>query len=231
MSVSVAIIESDPGLGAHLASLVMASPDLMLSGVAQTVSAAQALIARDQADIYLVNLDLTHAAHVAQTGGADQVDLIGLIKSSCAQAKTLVIGSQGDAQDIVRSIRAGAKGFLLKEECTPELASKIVALHNGVSPLSPTLVNLVFQALEEVAASQPSAAPPPDFASRFGLIPREIAVLKHLSQGLSVDAIAEQLSVSPHTVNQYLRAIYRKLSVHSRSMAVHVAVQNGFLAV
>ena len=228
MSVSVAIIESDPGLGAHLASLVMASPDLMLSGVAQTVSAAQALIARDQADIYLVNLDLTHAA---QAGGVDQVDLIGLIKSSCAQAKTLVIGSQGDAQDIVRSIRAGAKGFLLKEECTPELASKIVALHNGVSPLSPTLVNLVFQALEEVAASQPSAAPPPDFASRFGLIPREIAVLKHLSQGLSVDAIAEQLSVSPHTVNQYLRAIYRKLSVHSRSMAVHVAVQNGFLAV
>jgi DNA-binding NarL/FixJ family response regulator len=225
MSVSVAIIESDPDLGAHLASLVMASPELMLSGVAQTVSAAQALIARDQADVYLVNLDLTQ---LAQAAG---VDLIGLIKSSCAQAKSLVIGSQGDAQDIVRSIRAGAKGFLLKEECTPDLANKIVALHNGVSPLSPTLVNLVFQALEEVAASQPSAAPTPDFASRFGLIPREVAVLKHLSQGLSVDAIADQLFVSPHTVNQYLRAIYRKLSVHSRSMAVHVAVQNGFLAV
>jgi DNA-binding CsgD family transcriptional regulator len=111
------------------------------------------------------------------------------------------------------------------------LAAKIVALHNGVSPLSPTLVNLVFEALEEVAASQPSAAPTPDFASRFGLIPREAAVLKYLSQGLSVDAIAEQLCVSPHTVNQYLRGIYRKLSVHSRSMAVHVAVQNGFLAV
>jgi DNA-binding CsgD family transcriptional regulator len=63
---------------------------------------------------------------------------------------------------------------------------------------------------------------------KFGLSPREIQVLSLLIKAVPILNMAEQLSLSSHTVNEYLRSIYKKLNVHSRAMAVHVAVSNGF---
>jgi DNA-binding NarL/FixJ family response regulator len=176
------------------------------------------LIEQNISDVYLVDLGLPDV---------DGIELISLIKVSCREAQIMVLSTLGDARHIDRSIRAGATGYLLKDRAYCDLVEQIVRLHNGECLVSPSLINNIFKSLASSSASGHN------FSDRgfqkFLLSPRETAVMRMLVEGLPVVAIADSLNVSSHTINQHLRSIYRKLEVHSRSRAVAVAVQNGFL--
>ncbi len=177
------------------------------------------LITQDKTDVYVVDLGLPDA---------DGVDLIALIKSSCPTARSIVLSTLGDTKHINRSLRAGAAGYLLKDESDVMLVDKIVALHNGESPFSPSLVKLLFQQISGQDTKQETTS---KSMAGFALAPREIEVMHCLILGLTTFSIGEKLSISPHTVNQHLRSIYRKLDVRSRATAVSKAIQNGFLEI
>ena len=135
LTLTVSIIEDDAQIRAHLVDLINASNRCDLMGSASNGAEAKVLISQNKTDVYLVDLALPDA---------DGVDLIALIKSSCPAARSLVLSTFGDSKHINRSIRAGASGYLLKEEANLALIEKIVTLHNGESPVSASLVKLLF---------------------------------------------------------------------------------------
>ena len=218
MTLSVSIIEDDAQIQAHLVQIIKASNRCRLIGVASNGAEARVLISQNKTDVYLVDLGLPDV---------DGVDLIALIKRSCPTARCLVLSTFGDSNHINRSIRAGASGYLLKDESNSALIDKIVTLHNGESPVSASLVKLLFQ---QIMCQDHQKESNKSFA-KFSFRPRETEVMHLLILGLSILKIGDELCISSHTVNQHLRSIYRKLDVHSRAMAVNVALQNGFLEI
>jgi len=216
LALTVSIIEDDDQIRAYLVELINASNHCELVGSACNGAEARELIAKNKTDVYLVDLGLPDA---------DGVDLIALIKSSCPNARSVVLSTFGDTKHVSRSIRAGASGYLLKDETNSTLIEKLITLHNGESPVSASLVKLLFQ---QISVQSEKKELNRNF-SRFCLAPRELEVMHHLILGLSIFKIGDTLCISSHTVNQHLRSIYRKMDVHSRSMAVHTAIQNGFL--
>ena len=218
MPISVSIIEDEDLTREHLACLVSSSNLCKLAGSASSGKAAVELIEQNISDVYLVDLGLPDV---------DGIELISLIKVSCREAQIMVLSTLGDARHIGRSIRAGATGYLLKDRAYSDLVEQIVRLHNGECLVSPSLIKNIFKSLTFSSASGHNFSD--DGFQKFLLSPRETAVMRMLVEGLPVVAIADSLNVSSHTINQHLRSIYRKLEVHSRSRAVAVAVQNGFL--
>lgn len=216
MTLSVAIIEDDPTIRAHLANLIEASNRCELTGSASNGAEAKILIAENTTDVYLVDLGLPDV---------DGVDLIALIKSTCPAARSMVFSTFGDVKHIKRSICAGASGYLLKDESNSTMIDKIISLYNGESPVSASLIKLLVQQISVREVKKESN----QSLAKFALDPRELKVMHFLVLGLSIVNIGDKLCLSPHTVNQDLRSIYLKLDVHSRAMAVNVAVQNGFL--
>lgn len=215
MSISVSIIEDDDILRGHLVQLINDSNRCELAGSASNGAEAMAIITEDQTDVYVVDLGLPDI---------DGVELISLIKSSCPGARCLVLSTFGDTKHMKRSIRAGATGYLLKDMPGAALINNIVTLHNGESPVSPSLVKLLVQQV----VTQVDGNNNNDF-EKFELASRELEVMHFLIDGLSIFNIGDRLCISSHTVNQHLRSIYRKLDVHSRAMAVSTAIKHGFL--
>ena len=222
MSIAVSIIEDDHTVRQHLIEVIKSSPLCTLAGTARNRAEAMAIIDKNTTDIYLVDLGLPDV---------DGVDLIANIKENCEGAQSLVLSTFGDARHVSRSIRAGAMGYLLKEERSDNLIEKIVSLSNGLSPASPSITKILFQQLGGGTVIQYTEATRKEAIANLGLGAREVSVLELLATGLSIIHIADRLFISTHTVNQHLRSIYRKLGVRSRSMAVHAAQKNGvFLA-
>ena len=218
MTLSVSIIEDDAQIRAHLVDLITASNRCNLVGSASNGAEARVLIAQNKTEVYLVDLGLPDV---------DGVDLIALIKSSCPTARCLVLSTFGDTKHINRSILAGASGYVLKDEANLALIDKIVTVHNGESPISASLVKLLFQQISGQGEKKQSN----NTFAQFALAPRELEVMHLLISGFSIIKIGDKLCISSHTVNQHLRSIYRKLNVHSRAKAVNVAIQNGFLEI
>jgi len=218
MSIFVAIIEDDQPVRHHLTQIIESSSLCTLSGVAKNGAEARALIQEDNTDVYLVDLGLPDA---------NGIDIIALIKLKCQNARILVLSTFGDAKHVSQSIRAGATGYLLKDEPKSSLIEKIVSLHNGNSPISPIVANILIREFSQDNASLGGEAIRKVAFQKFGLSIREIEVLTLLTTGLSIIHISDRMNISTHTVNQHLRSIYRKLNVRSRAMAVRVAFENG----
>lgn len=141
----------------------------------------------------------------------------------------MVLSTFGDSKHVMRSLRAGARGYLLKDEIQPSLVEKLVSAHNGQAPLSPAVAQLV---VERISMLENNVRPQVDrekVLRDLGMGEREWEVLRLLIEGLPIVEIGRRLSISHHTVNQHLRSVYRKLGVKSRAMAANAARLHGLI--
>lgn len=127
------------------------------------------------------------------------------------------------------ALRAGAAGYLLKEDLAHHLPRALDDVVRGGCPLSATVArHLVTAALHPANGCAPTAS------AREGthepVTARERDVLRWLAAGRSYDDIAQALTVSPNTVRTHVRALYRKLGVHNRTLAVQAAARLGLVA-
>jgi len=131
-----------------------------------------------------------------------------------------------DDAHLFPALRAGAQGYVLKDETESELVRLLVGISNGQPPLSASIARRV---LMHFAAIAPQSAP----ATITGehLTERESDTLKLIAKGFNVPKIAELLGISKHTVAGYVRDVYRKLSVSSRAEATMAAAQRGLVGV
>jgi DNA-binding NarL/FixJ family response regulator len=147
------------------------------------------------------------------------LEVIAKTRARHPLSEVLVITVFGDETHVLAAIEAGAGGYLLKDSGLNALGDHLMHLRSGGSPLSPRIARLLIQRHQPVQtpAAPPATAPDADAL----LTPRELEVLTGIAKGFSYAELAELLSVSTNTVRTYIKRIYQRLSVNSRSEAVY----------
>lgn len=125
---------------------------------------------------------------------------------------------------MVRTIEAGADGYLLKDSSAADIENAIAAALDGGAPISAAAA---VHLLERLRKQKDDAGAD----GRPALTRRETDLLQLFSKGYSYKETARILAISPLTVGNHVRSIYRKLDVHSRSEAVYEALQSGALRI
>jgi DNA-binding NarL/FixJ family response regulator len=213
--IRVAIVEDDPAAVDRLRSVIDVADDIETVGVARNMKDGLALVAAGGFEVLLCDLGLPDGSGVA------------VIRASAAawpEADIIVITVFADQAKVLESIKAGARGYLLKDERIEDCVGAIREIRRGGSPISPIIARQLLQQLQPAAS--PAAA-----AGEETLSPREAEVLNLLARGFSYAEIATLLGLSPQTVGTYVKRIYRKLEVNSRSEAVFEASNRGIMDV
>lgn len=225
--IHVAIVEDDPDFGSALSLVVQECTDMRLTGRAGTQAEGLALLSGPPADVLLVDLGLPDGS------GIEVIRAAALLWPSCS---IMVSTNFGDETHVMRSIEAGAAGYLLKDSSPAKMTDEIRSLANGGSPISPIIArqvlarfrNLPTEPAADGAASAGGHAPAGDDAPL--LSQREKEVLDYITKGFTVHEIAGLMQLSHFTIRTFVRRIYSKLKVTSKAEAIYEARTQGLLS-
>ena len=151
--------------------------------------------------------------------GMNGIEGIARLRQLAPRAAVVILTVFEDDDKIFRAICAGAAGYLLKTSSTEDIGTAIRSAASGGSPINPTIARRVLDMF--------SKANPPQ--KDYGLTAREKEILQLLVQDHSTKEAAAQLHISYHTADGYIRDIYEKLQVNTRSGAVAKAVKEGLV--
>jgi DNA-binding NarL/FixJ family response regulator len=187
-------------------------------GTAATVDEAVALIGSEQPDVVLLDV------HMPDGGGAA---VIRRATEAGAPTRFLALSVSDAAEDVIATIRAGARGYVTKSISADELADAIRRVHSGDAVFSPRLAGFVLDAFAGggggragAAAGAPEADPELD-----QLTAREREVLRHIARGYMYKEIAHRLGISVKTVEAHVSSVLRKLQLSSRHELSRWAVE------
>jgi DNA-binding NarL/FixJ family response regulator len=205
--IRVAIVDDDRGTREGLAMLIDGTPGYTCAGAFGSVEEVLREVSRLRADILLLDINLPDMA------GSDGVRLIRE-RAPALQVVMLTVFSEQDK--IFDSICNGACGYLLKKTPPARLLEAIREAHGGGAPMSPEIARKVVSLIQKTG---------PPVKVDAHLMPQELRLLRLLAEGHSYRAAAGQMGISVDTVRNYIRSIYSKLHVHSRSEAVTKALR------
>ena len=202
MPVSVSIVEDNDQLRATLARVINRAEGFRCAS--QHASAEEALKELPQIapDVVLMDINLP---------GMNGVECVRQLKPLLPKTQIVMLTVYEDTENIFNALAAGATGYLLKRTSKDELLSAIREVQAGGSPMTAHIARKVVQSFQRpVPAVQPTE----------NLSDREREVLELLSQGFLYKEIADKLGVGYETVHTYIRRIYEKLQVRTRTEAV-----------
>ena len=209
--IRVAVIEDQRDIREGLASLIRGCAGFSIAGTYQSVESALAALARDSADILLLDIGLP---------GMSGVEGIPFLLEKCPHALILVLTVYDDDDRIFRALCAGASGYLLKNTSPARLLECLREAADGGSPMSPEVARKVVTLFRKFT--------PPEQAA-YDLTPHEQRVLRLLADGHSYRGAAMRLGLSVNTVSFHMKRVYEKLHVHSKSQAVAKALREGLV--
>ena len=149
--------------------------------------------------------------------GINGIEAVGMIKEEFPEIKVLMETIFDDDEKIFNSICAGAEGYILKNTSPAEIMEAIKDIHEGGSPMTPSIANRVLKMVRH--------RPDTPAKESFDLTDREKEILTCLVKGMSYKMVADACFISIETVNVHIKNIYRKLQVHSKSEAVAKAIK------
>jgi len=215
----VGVVEDDAQSRESFVAMISAQTDLALVLVATNRQEALEQLPLRAMDVLLVDLGLPDGSGL---------DVIRATRQQWPECSILVSTIFGDESHVLRSIEAGAMGYLLKDTGTEELAQEIRNIHAGGSPISPMVARKILARAASAGPAPvqaPAAQTPP-----VSLSAREQQVLQLVSKGFTTEEVAQSLSISRTTVLTFVRRIYNKLEVNTRAEAIHEAHRKGLLA-
>ncbi len=158
----------------------------------------------------------------------DGVDAIAVGSSLYPSVKFVVLTIFDDDDKIFKAIKAGAFGYLLKEETGESITDMLLQMReSGVGPISPGIAHKILQLVQNNELTLPGKAVIPE-KNFFDLTEREKEILHLLVQGLLYKEIGACLSISANTAKKHVMNIYQKLHVNSRTQAMHLAYEKGY---
>jgi len=214
--VRVLVVDRQPLFRRGVAEVVAEARDLAVVGETDEGRLALELVRRTRADVVLLDLGVP--------GGG--VEACALLRDARPEVRVVVLAHADDDADLAGAVRAGARGYLLKDTSPEELVEALRAVAAGNSLLSPAMAARL---LDEFAVLVRRHEGPAEGAG--ALSRRELEVLTLVAEGLNNRAIAEALFISENTVKNHIRNIHEKLQVHSRMEAVVRAVREGVLQI
>lgn len=200
--ITVSIVEDNDKLRGTLARVINRADGFRC--VSDYGSAEDALKDLPQArpDVVLMDINLP---------GMNGVECVRQLKQLLPQTQVMMLTVYEDTENIFNALTAGASGYMLKRTSTKELLEAIQEVQRGGSPMTMHIARKVVQSFQKTAATAQPAE---------NLSEREQQVLDLLSQGLMYKEIADKLQISYETVHTYIRRIYEKLQVRTRTEAV-----------
>lgn len=218
--IRVALVEDDVNFQNALIDAIGAAPDMMLQSVAGTRALGLQVLDQIQADVLLVDLGLPDGSGI---------DVIRAAHAKWPGCNIMVSTTFGDELHVMQSLEAGASGYLLKDSAPERMVFEIRSLYSGGSPISPLIARQILMRFrQDNKLATASGEPASD--KRAALSAREQEVLEYITKGYTSDEIATLMSVSRHTVLTYVRRIYAKLEVNSKTEAIYEARNQGLLA-
>lgn len=152
------------------------------------------------------------------------IEATEFVKNKYPQIKIIMLTVFDNDENIFKSIKAGADGYLLKEVNPKELKEGIIETLNGGAAMTPSIALKTLKLLREPLALEDCTP-----CEKVVLTAREIEVLEQLSKGLKYDAIAQNLFLSNGTIRKHVENIYAKLQVHNKLEAVQKAKNNNLI--
>ncbi|MBI5924976.1 MAG: response regulator transcription factor [Aquabacterium sp.] len=232
----VVLVEDNQATRTFLESCVRGHPQLQLAASFGTLAPARAWFEQETADLLLVDLGLPDGSGL---------ELMRDVRQHWPQCDMLVVSMFGDEANVLASIEAGAVGYVHKDDEAADIAETLLAVKRGASPISPMIARHLLRRMQPSVvkgatgvASTVASSPSPesvlntssaDVEVAIVLSRREQEVLEFIARGFSYAEIARQQGITVHTVQTYIKKLYGKLAVHSRSEAVFEANRLGLL--
>lgn len=210
MAITVSIVEDNDQLRGTLARLIDRAEGFHCISQFGTAEGALEGLPKERPNVVLMDINLP---------GMNGVECVRKLKQVAPNVLAVMLTAYEDTDNIFNALAAGAAGYLLKRAPRAELLDAIREVHRGGSPMTTHIARMVVQSFQK---SVPAPAPAPAAAADDSqtLSPREQEVLDCLSHGFLYKEIAEKLGVSYETVHTYIRRIYEKLQVRTRTEAV-----------
>ena len=205
----VVIVDDHPLFREGL-SAVLGDADMDVVGQASTGEEALEMVARTDPDVVLMDL------HMPGIGG---VEATRQLLAERPHVAVLVLTMMTDDATIAAALRAGARGYLLKEAEPQEIMRAITSVAAGNAVFGAGIADRVLQKASTVGDRVPALP---------GLTEREEEVLDLVAKGLTNDTIARRLYLSDKTVRNYVSTLFTKLGVSDRAAAVAKARDAGF---
>jgi DNA-binding NarL/FixJ family response regulator len=227
--IRVILVEDDPVIIERFLSVVTPYQDLAVVGVATTNAQGSELVKKGGYDVLVCDLGLPDG---------DGTDLVRQSATTQAHADIMVLTMFADHHRVLAAIKAGARGYVLKDQSLDECVVAIRQVFGGGSPITPIIARLLLNELglrRNPAGGLLLGQPPkiknePDTSALNNpLSEREIEALNLLARGFTYAESAELLGISPLTIGSHVKSIYRKLKVTSRAEAVFKAASLGVL--
>jgi DNA-binding NarL/FixJ family response regulator len=209
-SIRVLIVDDHASFRSGLRALLATAPDLEVTGEASTGGDAVTLTARLQPDVVLMDVTMP---------GEDGIEATARILESSPHVAVVVLSMDGGDESVVRALRAGARGYVLKGANRAELIRAIRAAAAGEAIFGPDVARRL--ASYVVTSGSIAQRPFPE------LTDRELEILDLVAQGRSNAEITDRLVLSPKTVRNHVSNIFGKLGVRDRSQAIVRAREAG----
>jgi len=207
MALRVAIVEDDPRWRSNLEVLLRETEGLECIGSYPSGEAAVADLPRRPPQVVLMDINLPKMSGVECTRQ---------LRALLPEVQIVMLTVYDDSDRIFQALQMGANGYLLKRASADEILQAIQDVHRGGAPMSAYIARKVVQSFLQ----QPPPTRPDEVLSK-----RESEVLGYVSRGYSDKEVAEALGLTAATVRSYLKTIYGKLHVHSRTQAIAKAAK------
>ena len=226
--IRVLIADDHPVFRYGMRALLSSDPDTELVGEATDGEEAVARALELRPDVILMDLNMP---------GLGGIEAMRSILENNPDTGILMLTMSEEDESVVAAVQAGARGYVLKDAEGEEMLRAVRAAAGGEAIFSPTVARRL---ADYFAAPAEGSGTPPEQAYReqrktpsseypAGLTAREVEVLKLAARGLTNAQIAQELFLSPRTVNAHLNSIYHKLGVSSRTAATRFAGEHGLI--
>jgi len=205
MAKKIVLVEDDFIIREAFTTLINESQDFQIVNAWSNAEDAIENIKDDNADIYLMDIELP---------GINGVEAISKIKQATS-AKIMIISVYENDDMVFKALCEGASGYLTKNIPSSKLIDSLKELENGGAPMSTNIARMVVSSFHRNRQSP--------------LTTRELEVLELLASGKSYSTIANNLFVDKETIRSHIKNIYLKLEVHSKAEAIEKARKNKFI--
>ena len=205
--IQIAIVEDLKEVAIELSHIINEDQDFVCNQVYFNAEEAITFLERNPVDVVLIDIGLP---------GMSGIEAIIHLKQVIPNTEFCMFTVFEDDDKIFNSLKAGAKGYVLKNDDPNTIVSSLKDLSRGGSPMNPIIARRVIDSFSKVKGSAKTVN------EDLPLSPREMQILELLSQGLLYKEISQQLTITVGTVKQHIHKIYHKLQVNNKTEAINL---------
>jgi len=212
MPVRVLLADDHAVLRDGLRLLIEAGGDVKVIGIAADGLQAVREVQRLNPDVVVMDISMPKL---------DGIEATHQICRGCPDSRVIILSVHSTSEHIYRALRAGARGYLLKESAGEEVVEAVRAVYAGRQYFSPAISEIMVRAYVHQHEASYGKSP------LERLSPREYEILRFLAEGLSNQEIAESLGLSVKSVETYRSRMMQKLGIHDLASLVKFAIEHG----